>query len=179
MLVLVSEYGSCTYVRFHINNLTTTIILPFTGPEKWMKSFALLKEYKSENGHVKVPIKHIEQGFKLGSWLKTQITQYRNAQAGKQPALCPERTRMLEEIGVQWGQKRVVTAWDTRFEDLLEFKRRYGHVNVPWQWKENVSLAQWVNSQRKKYKDLGDGKKNNLSNEQIDRLNSIGEIMML
>lgn len=85
---------------------------------------------------------------------------------------------MLEEVGVQWGQKRVVTSWDTRFEDLLEFKRRFGHVNVPWQWKENVSLAQWVNSQRKKYKELGDGKKNNLSDEQIERLNSIGEFIV-
>lgn len=112
-----------------------------------MKSYSLLKEYKLRNGHVKVPIKHIEQGFKLGSWLKTQITQYRNTQDGKQPALCAERIRLLEEIGVQWGQKRQTTSWDDRYECLLEFKRRYGHVNVPWQWKEDVSLAQWVNSQ--------------------------------
>ncbi|KAL3785750.1 hypothetical protein ACHAWO_009536 [Cyclotella atomus] len=152
------------------------------GPEKWMKSFNLLKEYKQQNGHVKVPIKHIEQGFKLGSWLKTQITQYRNKQDGKQPALCDDRARMLEEIGVQWGQKRLTTPWDARYEDLLDFKRRFGHVNVPWQrafsfsnqWKENISLAQWVNSQRKKYKDLSDGKRNNLSAEQVSRLNSIG-----
>jgi hypothetical protein len=98
-----------------------------------MKSFNLLKEYKQQNGHVKVPIKHIEQGFKLGSWLKTQITQYRNKQDGKQPALCDDRARMLEEIGVQWGQKRLTTPWDARYEDLLDFKRRFGHVNVPWQ----------------------------------------------
>lgn len=112
-----------------------------------MKSYNLLKDYKQQNGHVKVPIKHIEQGFKLGSWLKTQITQYRNKLDDKQPALCDDRARMLEEIGVQWGQKRVTTPWDARYEDLLDFKRRFGHVNVPWQWKENISLAQWVNSQ--------------------------------
>ena len=47
-------------------------------------------------------------------------------------------------------------------------------MNVPWQWHENPALAQWVNTQRKKYKDLTDGKKNNLSEEQIDKLNSIG-----
>ena len=140
-----------------------------------MKAYNLLKDYKRQNNHVKVPIKHIEQGFKLGSWLKTQITQYRNAQDGKLPALNPERIRLLEEIGIVWGTKRVTTSWDARFEDLLEFKRRHGHANVPWQWKENISLAQWVNSQRKKYKDLNDGKRNNLSSEQIERLNSIGE----
>ncbi|KAL3784308.1 hypothetical protein HJC23_004972 [Cyclotella cryptica] len=144
------------------------------GPEKWMKSFNLLKEFKEANGHVKVPVKHIEGGFKLGSWLKTQITQYRNAKEGRQPALSAERIKLLEDIGVSWGEKRLTTPWESRFEDLLEFKRRFGHANVPWQWKENVSLAQWVNSQRKKYKDLADGKRNNLSVEQISRLNGIG-----
>ena len=86
---------------------------------------------------------------------------------------------MLEEIGIEWGEKRLTTSWDARFEDLLAFKSRYGHVNVPWQWKENVSLAQWVNSQRKKYKDLGDGKRNNLSPDQITRLNGIGEFVFV
>jgi hypothetical protein len=113
-----------------------------------MKSFNLLKEFKVSNGHVKVPVKHVEGGFKLGSWLKTQITQYRNAKEGRQPALCADRIKLLDEIGVCWGEKRLTTPWDSRFEDLVEFKRRFGHVNVPWQWKENVSLAQWVNSQR-------------------------------
>lgn len=140
-----------------------------------MKSYNLLKEYKAQHGHVKVPIKHTLSDFKLGSWLKTQITQYRNAQEGRQPALGPERSRLLTELGVEWGQKRLTTSWDSRFEDLIDFKRRYGHVNVPWQWKENVPLAQWVNSQRKKYKDLSDGKRNNLSAEQINRLTGIGE----
>lgn len=38
-----------------------------------------------------------------------------------------------------------------------------------------MGLAQWVNTQRKKYKDLIDGKKNNLSVAQINMLNDIGE----
>ena len=116
---------------------------------------------------------------KLGSWLKTQVTQYRNAQEGKLPALSAERIRLLEEIGIDWGEKRVTTPWDDRFQALVQYKSRFGNVNVPWQWKENVALAQWVNSQRKKYKDLLEGKRNNLSEEQINRLNAIGECTSL
>jgi hypothetical protein len=103
------------------------------------------------------------------------MTQYRNTQEGKLPALTAERIQLLEDIGVDWGKRRWTTPWDERFLTLLEYKQRFGHANVPWQWKENVALAQWVNSQRKKYKDLTEGRKNNLSEEQISRLNSIGE----
>eukprot|EP00579_Thalassiosira_antarctica_P002212 CAMPEP_0201868892 /NCGR_PEP_ID=MMETSP0902-20130614/2603_1 /ASSEMBLY_ACC=CAM_ASM_000551 /TAXON_ID=420261 /ORGANISM="Thalassiosira antarctica, Strain CCMP982" /LENGTH=491 /DNA_ID=CAMNT_0048394293 /DNA_START=32 /DNA_END=1507 /DNA_ORIENTATION=- len=142
------------------------------GPEKWLKNYSLLKEFKQKHGHANVPAKYAENN--LGSWLKTQVTQYRNAQEGKLPALSAERIRLLEEIGISWGDKRVTTSWDDRFQTLLDYKRRFGNVNVPWQWKEHVALAQWVNSQRKKYKDLLEGKRNNLSEEQINRLTSIG-----
>lgn len=145
------------------------------GPEKWLRNFNLLKDFKAKNGHVKVPVKFAEN--KLGSWLKTQVTQYRNAKEGRQPGLSQDRIRLLEEIGVTWGEKRVTTPWDSRFSDLLDYKNRFGHVNVPWQWKENIPMAQWVNSQRKKYKDLMDGKRNNLTEEQINKLNELGECL--
>eukprot|EP00569_Conticribra_weissflogii_P014464 CAMPEP_0171418020 /NCGR_PEP_ID=MMETSP0880-20121228/40897_1 /TAXON_ID=67004 /ORGANISM="Thalassiosira weissflogii, Strain CCMP1336" /LENGTH=599 /DNA_ID=CAMNT_0011936287 /DNA_START=106 /DNA_END=1905 /DNA_ORIENTATION=- len=142
------------------------------GPEKWLKNYQHLKDFKAKYGHVKVPLKYAEN--KLGSWLKTQITQYRNAKEGRQPCLSEERIRLLEEIGVCWGEKRITTPWEARFEDLIQYKERFGHANVPWQWKENIPLAQWVNSQRKKYKELLDGKRNNLTEDQIAKLTDIG-----
>lgn len=143
------------------------------GPGKWLKNYGLLNEFKEKHGHIKVPAKGGEYD-KLFSWMKTQITQYRNAKEGKLPALSEERIKLLDEIGMQWGEKRKTTPWDERYEALIQYRKRFGHVNVPWQWKENVALAQWVNSQRKKYKDLMDGKRNNLTDEQINRLNLIG-----
>lgn len=144
------------------------------GPEKWLKNYGLLKKFKEKHGHVRVPFGADD---KLGSWLKTQVTQYRNTQEYKLPALSAERIQLLEDIGVDWGERRGVMSWEERFLSLLDYRQRFGHVNVPWQWKENIPLAQWVNSQRKKYKDLIEGRKNNLTDEQIDRLNSIGELL--
>lgn len=135
--------------------------------------FTYLFYDQEKHGHVKVPAKGGEYD-KLGSWMKTQITQYRNAKEGKLPALSEDRIKLLDEIGMHWGEKRKTTPWDDRYEALIQYRKRFGHVNVPWQWKENVALAQWVNSQRKKYKDLLDGKRNNLTDEQINRLNLIG-----
>ena len=106
-------------------------------------------------------------------WVKTQLTLYRNGKAGKLPALSDERIRLLEELDITWGVRRKVIPWEDQFQELMDYKRRFGNVNVPWQWKENNVLAQWVNTQRKKYKDLIGGKKSSLTEEQINKLNSV------
>ncbi|KAL7544024.1 hypothetical protein ACHAXR_013476 [Thalassiosira sp. AJA248-18] len=145
------------------------------GPEKWHTRYNLLKDFKQIYGHVEISEVALLFIFHtLGLWVKTQLTLYRNGKEGKLPALSPERIRMLEEIGIAWGERRKGIPWGDRFQALLDYKKRFGHVHVPWQWKENVGLAQWVNTQRKKYKDLKDGKKNNLSEAQINMLNSVG-----
>ena len=107
-------------------------------------------------------------------WVKTQLTLYRNGKAGKLPALSDERIRLLEELDITWGVRRKVIPWEDQFQELMDYKRRFGNVNVPWQWKENNVLAQWVNTQRKKYKDLIGGKKSSLTEEQLNKLNSVG-----
>ena len=112
-----------------------------------LPSFLSICLIQEKFGHVKVPAKGGEYD-KLASWMKTQITQYRNSKEGKMPALSQERIKLLDEIGMNWGEKRKITPWDARYEALIEYRKRFGHVNVPWQWKEDVALAQWVRSVR-------------------------------
>ena len=71
--------------------------------------------------------------------------------------------------------------WDRRFEELVEYKTKYGDVNVPDQWKENRTLANFVTDQRGQYQKLvkgktcmANGKRINLTEERIRRLNGIG-----
>jgi len=40
-------------------------------------------------------------------------------------------------------------AWERRLGELLEFRRREGHVNVPRGWPKNPRLATWVANQRR------------------------------
>ncbi len=79
------------------------------GPEKWLRNYGLLKEFKQKHGHVRVPIK---ADNKLGSWLKMQMMQYCNTQEGKLPTLTAEQIQLLEDIGVNWGKRWWMIPWD-------------------------------------------------------------------
>eukprot|EP00526_Cylindrotheca_closterium_P018352 CAMPEP_0113601508 /NCGR_PEP_ID=MMETSP0017_2-20120614/266_1 /TAXON_ID=2856 /ORGANISM="Cylindrotheca closterium" /LENGTH=364 /DNA_ID=CAMNT_0000509805 /DNA_START=24 /DNA_END=1118 /DNA_ORIENTATION=- /assembly_acc=CAM_ASM_000147 len=39
-------------------------------------------------------------------------------------------------------------AWNNRFEQLVEYKNRFGNCSVPLRFKSNPSLGRWVNRQR-------------------------------
>lgn len=143
------------------------------GPEKWHVQYEALKEYKRVHGDCKVPTTY-PQDQKLASWVRTQVTQYRNAKAGKTKGLTEERTRLLEDIGFDWGLRATPTPWEFRFTELCRYKESHGHPNVPWKWDGNRPLAYWVVKQRNMYKLLSDGKEAPLSEDQIHKLNSIG-----
>jgi hypothetical protein len=59
-------------------------------------------------------------------------------------------------------------AWDARVEELLEFKKKYGHTDVPNTFEENQSLARWVGDQRRTFK------RGAMAKHRIDRLQEIG-----
>lgn len=41
------------------------------------------------------------------------------------------------------------TVWEHRLQELLDFRRVNGHVNVPRRWSQNLKLANWVSNQRR------------------------------
>jgi hypothetical protein len=41
--------------------------------------------------------------------------------------------------------------WNTKYEQLVEFKRKNGHCRVPRRYQEDVTLGNWVNTQRKSH----------------------------
>lgn len=38
--------------------------------------------------------------------------------------------------------------WDAKYNELLLFRKRFGHCNVPQRWSENKTLGSWVIRQR-------------------------------
>jgi hypothetical protein len=77
----------------------------------------------------------------------------------------------------QAGQTREVSvdttalgkmSWENRLLQLVKFKEKYGHVQVPARYQQNPQLGQWVTNQRSLHKS---GK---LKEERIDKLNEIG-----
>lgn len=66
--------------------------------------------------------------------------------------------------------------WNDRFQELKRFKDKYGHCIVPTKFKPNPSLGCWVSTQRVHFKRLKVGRHTSLTQEKIDKLDSIGFI---
>jgi len=63
-----------------------------------------------------------------------------------------------------------IKSWEERFEEVLEFKNNFGHMRVPQNYKENTALSHWVETQRKEYKKMKDGRRSSMTPEKALRL---------
>ncbi len=129
----------------------------------WDEMLGHLERFRQEHGHTEVPPSYREVPG-LGLWVGGQRSLAKN---GK---LRPDRRERLEAIGFAWeGTQRMFRErWDARFQQLLEFRQRFGHCRVPHKWKEAVAFSDWVHVQRA-FK-----KKGKLSEDRIQRLEAIG-----
>lgn len=143
-----------------------------SGRKTWLHNYQCLIQYKKYNGHCNV-LQRYTPNKKLGTWVNNQRTEYRKLMNGQKSSMTKERITALEEIGFEWNvdfEKK----WRQRYLELVTFQEMYGHCNVPYQYKKNKQLANWVNTQRAHYKLRHEGKKNYISDERIEVLNKIG-----
>ncbi len=98
---------------------------------------------------------------KLARWVGQQ------RQRRKKGMVAEVQIRLLDELGFTW-QHRERGSWEDRYQDLLTFKAKYGHCNVPFAYKETPKLGAFVNSMRTK-KANGD-----LNQQRIELLDGIG-----
>jgi len=129
----------------------------------WETRFQELCEYRKVNGNCKVP--HT-QNPKLASWVSIQRTLHSKGM------LSQDRVAKLDQIGFMWSPNYV--PWETRFQELCEYKSDHGDCNVPYKWKGNEQLAWWVMRQRAYYRKLKSGKPSSMTAEQIRSLESLG-----
>ena len=129
----------------------------------WDEMLRHLEQYRQEHGHTEVPSTF--RGVPgLGPWV---IDQREISKLGK---LKPDRRERLEAIGFAWhGTRRPDRErWEARFQQLLDFRQRFGHCRVPNKWKEDIPFGHWVHVQRA-FRSRG-----TLSAERVQRLEAIG-----
>jgi hypothetical protein len=107
----------------------------------WKKSYNELVVYQEAHGNSDVPVKWKENP-QLGGWAAAQRALKKS---GK---LHPERERLLNEIGFDWHTDHTKEEWQTRFDQLKDYKQRFGDCSVPVKWQENPQLGGWVAQQR-------------------------------
>ncbi|CAB9496720.1 helicase [Seminavis robusta] len=147
-----------------------------SAEERWEDMHTRLLRYKQLHGDCQVPNRYPDDP-KLGAWVSTQRRHYRVSQRDnvESTSLTNERIQRLEDAGFEWtGVNPRYLHWDMRYRELLDFKERFGHVNIPINWPENVKLANWTSTQRQEHKNMLKGKKSRLDDRRILMLNDIG-----
>jgi len=136
---------------------------------RWERMFKVLRYFQQAHGHCDVPPNARRNS--LACWLRKQRA---DARAGR---LLPKRFQRLEALGVALGgshgsraehQNRWDELWNSRFAQLIEFKKRFGHCDVPCHWPKDRLLGHWVSNQRS-FRNKGW-----LNQERIARLDKLG-----
>lgn len=126
--------------------------------ELWNFKYQLLKEFKDKHGHCNVPYTYKSE-HNLNYWVGTQRAAYRDG------IISSDKIEKLNDLGFVWKLKE--TVWLRNFEELREFKNKYGHCDVPRLKEEFLFLGNWVHGQRILYN------RGRLTNEKIALLTSI------
>ena len=167
--------------QVHDANQESAAVSPHKKMKKSMtfeERLEILVQFKERHGHCNVPKTYKEDKF-LANWCSkiryNKKTKLPSTSSEFKSQLTIERIALLDEIGFQWSLKRPVEEY---FHHLEKFKEKYGHLNVPQDYKENdFSLGQWVSSIRNSYKCMqtGTGTLNyRLTKQMIERLESMG-----
>eukprot|EP00873_Tetraselmis_striata_P038819 jgi/Tetstr1/459083/TSEL_004533.t1 len=113
--------------------------------KQWWEWLALLRTYKAQHGHCRVPTKHTEDRKRLGYWVHAQRMLWRRGR------LALERQGALHDVGIAWGPKE--DAWQVMFEVMFmcAFKERSGHCSVTPHDTERKKLGTWADKPRLRY----------------------------
>ena len=112
----------------------------------WEFWFGLLERFVEREGHARVPHRHEEDGFNLGSWVDNQ----RYARKGHRKVE-PEGHRRLDALP-GWTWEPSEAQWEEGFARLKGFVAREGHARVPrGHTEDGFRLGVWVSKQRQAY----------------------------
>jgi hypothetical protein len=138
----------------------------------WEGRLSELADYRKINGHCNVPQRNSEN-IKLGKWVGTQRNNYKLHLEGKTSPMTALRIQALESVGVKWNFRS--TAWEDRLSELADYRKIYGHCNVPKCKSECTKLAKWVSHQRSNYKLHLEGKTSSMMTlSRIQELERLG-----
>ena len=131
----------------------------------WQQHYQQLVAFAKRHGHVKIPKEGITSS--LAMWLYKQRHAYHQRQHQQQqeedekhgstknvvkgPFITPERIRLLEQVpGFEWNP--LETAWQKRYQELVDYHATHGHCLVPHVYPDNPPFGLWVYDQRRAYK---------------------------
>jgi helicase associated protein len=113
--------------------------------ERWEEGYRHLLAYVTRYGSADAPFDHLEDGYKLGRWVKKQ-RHNRSRDPGD------DRSDRLAALP-GWTWEPFADQWERAFRSLLVFAQREGHGRVPQTHVEDgFTLGRWVAKQRWEHK---------------------------
>ena len=130
---------------------------------EWAKRLKQLELYKSKHGTVVVPRSYsADQPF--ADWASHQQDLYARAVRGDKVALSEKQFRALEKLGFggcfaatdkslvgPTGTKNNDVPFAQRLGQLTAYRSKYGHANVPPDYREAPGLRKWLDQMRHQY----------------------------
>lgn len=133
----------------------------------WEVNFQAARAYFQAHGDLSVPVAYrTETGIQLGVWISYQRQLYNAKYRG---SLTGERIEKLNRIGMVW-ENRHETHWDYVYQLAEAYYVEHGHLRVPTGYiaEDGTRLGRWVYRQA--------NNRENLSEEKLEQLNSIGMV---
>ena len=154
---IIDEVRNCRELFEKLNDALTAT---------WDMYYASAKQYYKENGNLEVPARYItEEGYALGNWLNNQKAIRKGTIVGK---LTEDQIQKLDSIGMIWDSLDYF--WEQNFKLAKEYYLTSGNLDIPTNYKstDGKHLGNWILRQRQLYKS------NSLTDEQVNKLDSIG-----
>ena len=144
--------------------------------DKWIRNYNFAKEYYEEHNNLLIPRDYVvieETGniIKLGRWINSQRTAYKNGKLNK------KQIELLNEIEMVWkvnGNNEVIkNDWIRNYNLAKKYYEEHGSLLIPQNYvviEETgniIKLGMWINNQRVAYKN------EKLNKRQIELLNEI------
>jgi hypothetical protein len=128
--------------------------------------FKELIAFKAEFGHCNVPQTRSSNNKyrSLGLWCSNMRQSYKVIKEGgitRNNKISKADIQRLENAGFEWKNLCKTFTFDDRFKDLMAFKAKFGHCNVPKTKSSNNkhhSLGLWCGDMRRSYKAIKEGK---------------------
>eukprot|EP00536_Pseudo-nitzschia_multiseries_P009738 jgi/Psemu1/258380/estExt_Genewise1Plus.C_2810032 len=106
--------------------------------ESWEKMYQRLVEYKKKHNTTLVP-RHYKSDPKFGNWV------------GRQRCERPrkDRVKRLNDIGFVWNARaEYENQWHVMYQRFVEYKKKHNTTRVPYRYKGDPKLGNWVRKQR-------------------------------
>ena len=128
----------------------------------WDEMYELATEVYNQNGNIDVSKDFVYKDKGLGAWIALQ------QQAIFAGTIEQDKLLRLDMLGIR--KTKVQYSFDEAFDKAQEYYNKNGNLNIKEDYKteDGFSLGKWKTRQRYKYHN------NELSKEQIDKLNTIG-----